>query len=141
MSLNKVQLIGRMARDPEHRVTQTGKSLATFAIAVRKRIKPTDPNERDADFFNVKAWGTTADYAKNYLNKGRLIAVDGRIETRKYTDQNGINREIWEVVADNIYALDGPKDDSAAGADAGSRPAARPGPAPREEEYDPFADE
>ncbi|HLO98176.1 MAG TPA: single-stranded DNA-binding protein, partial [Fimbriimonas sp.] len=101
MSVNRVVLIGRLTRDPELRTTQTGKNVVEFSIAVNKRIKPQDGSP-DADFFRVKAWGQTAEYVNNYINKGRLVAVDGRIETRKYTDKDGVNREIFEIVADNV---------------------------------------
>src|SRR5512141_327741 len=113
--INRVILVGRLTRDPEHRTTPNGKVVATFGLAVQKRFKPQDPNERDADFFNIKVWGTSADYAKNYLTKGRLVAVDGRLETRRYTDQQGNQRDITEVVADNLQGLDRPKDDAGGG--------------------------
>ena len=82
--VNRVVLIGRLTRDPEMRTTQTGKSVCSFAIAVNKRSKPTDGSP-DADFFNISAWERTAEYVSNYLTKGRLVAVEGRIATRKYT--------------------------------------------------------
>jgi single-strand DNA-binding protein len=149
MSLNRVILIGRLTRDPELRTTTTGKNYAVFGIAVQKRIKPQDPNERDADFFNIKTWNQTADYVSNYLTKGRLVAVDGRLETRKYTDQQGVQREIFEIVADNVQGLDRPKDDQPGGGAPASegRPAYGGGGraaapvAPSADEYDPFADE
>lgn len=147
--LNRITLIGRLTRDPELRTTTTGRNYATFSIAVQKRIKPQDPNERDADFFNIKVWGQTADYVSNYLTKGRLVAVDGRIESRRYTDQQGVQREVWEVNADNVSGLDRPRDDQGASGEStggGSRPAygggnrAAANVAPSEEEYDPFAE-
>jgi single-strand DNA-binding protein len=141
MSVNRVVLIGRLTRDPELRTTQTGKDVVEFSIAVNKRIKPQDGSP-DADFFRVKAWGQTAGYVNSYINKGRLVAVDGRIETRKYTDKDGVNREIIEIVADNVNALDRPRDDAggapASNGGGNSRPAAA---APAQDEYDPFADE
>ena len=171
MSLNRVTLIGRMVRDPELRTTNTGKNVVEFSIAVDKRIKPQDPNQPTADFFRCKAWNQTADYVSNYGSKGRLTAVDGRLETRKYVDKDGNNREIVEVVADNVNLLDRPRD--AEGGEGGSgggggyasggnsggsggggyasggsgggsaRPAAQPArpAAPSADEYDPFADE
>ena len=150
MSVNRVVLIGRLVRDPELRTTNSGKNVVDFSIAVQKRIKPQD-GAPDADFFRIKAWGQTADYVNSYLQKGRLVAVDGRLETRKWTDQNGTNRESVEVVADNVNGLDRPRDDaggnsggggSSASNSGGGAPAARPvSAAPSEEEYDPFADE
>lgn len=153
MSVNRVVLIGRLTRDPELRTTNSGKNVVEFSIAVQKRIKPQDGSP-DADFFRVKAWGQTADYVNSYIHKGRLVAVDGRLETRKWTDQSGNNRETVEVVADNVNGLDRPRDDAAPGGNGGgnyggnsgggnnggggSRPVSA---APSEDEYDPFADE
>ena len=136
--VNRVVLIGRLTRDPELRTTQTGKELCNFSIAVTKRIKPQEGP--DADFFNIKAWGQTANYVSNYLTKGRLVAVDGRLETRKYVDKDGVNREITEVVADNVNGLDRPRDD-APGMPAGSGASRSAAPAAASNEYDPFADD
>lgn len=136
--LNRITLIGRLTRDPDLRTTNTGKNVAEFSIAVNKRFKPRDSNEPDADFFRCKAWSQTADYVSNYLTKGRLVVVDGRMESRKYVDKEGQNREIWEVTAENVSALDRPKDDGGGGVGGSHRPAG--GSAPSEDEYDPFAD-
>ena len=132
--VNRVVLIGRLTRDPELRTTNTGKSVVSFSIAVQKRIKPQNPNDPDADFFRVKAWGQTAEFVSNYMSKGRLVAVDGRLETSKYTDNTGASREVVEVVADNVNGLDRPRDDAGGGA----RPSTSV--APSADEYDPFAD-
>ena len=147
--LNRVILIGRLTRDPELRTTNTGRSVVSFSIAVQKRIKPQDPNQPDADFFRVTAWGQTAEYVSNYLTKGRLVAVDGRLETRKFVDNSGANREVVEVVADNVNGLDRPRDDSAGGgsgesagySSGGGGGRATVSAAPSADEYDPFADE
>ncbi|HLK13837.1 MAG TPA: single-stranded DNA-binding protein [Fimbriimonadaceae bacterium] len=139
MSINRVVLVGRLTRDPELRTTQTGKSVCDFSIAVQKRIKPQDGSP-DADFFRVTAWGQTADYVSTYLTKGRLVGLDGRLQSRKYQASDGQNREVVEIVADNVQGLDRPKDDSG----GGGVPAAVGGgsaPAPADlDEYDPFAD-
>jgi single-strand DNA-binding protein len=100
-----VVLTGRMTADPELRQTNSGKSVVSFSIAVKKRTKPRD-GESDSDFLRITAWGPSATYVHNYLGKGRLIACDGRLQTRKWQDQNGNNRETVEIVADNIHALD-----------------------------------
>lgn len=135
MSLNRVVLIGRLTRDPETRTTAGGKSVANFSIAVDKRIKPQDGSPT-ADFFNCQAWGSTADFVGNYLSKGRLVAVDGRLQTRKYTASDGTPRDVCEIVAENVQGLDKPKDD---GGGSQSRPA--PTQKSLDDEYDPFADE
>ena len=127
MSVNRVVLIGRLTRDPELKTTTTGKSVCNIGIAVDKRFKRD--GEPDADFFNATAWGSSAEFAANYLTKGRLIAIDGRIQQRKYTAQDGQTRDVVEVVADNLQSLDRPKGDS------------QPEPQTAEPEYDPFADE
>lgn len=114
----------------------------SFSIAVQKRTKPTDPNEPDASFFRISAWNQTAEYVSNYVTKGRLVAVDGRLDQRKYTDSNGQQREIIEIVADNVQALDRPREDGAGGGGmAPSGGGGRASTAPSEAEYDPFADE
>jgi single-strand DNA-binding protein len=135
MSINRITLVGRLTKDPELKVTSTGKSVVEFSVAVNKRIKPQ--NGPDADFFRVKAWGQTAEYVSNYINKGRLVAVDGRLEQRMYTDSNGNNREIIEVVADNVHALDRVKD--SAGANTSVNTTAKNDQ--QEQEYDPWGDE
>lgn len=132
--INRVILVGRLTRDPETRTTTTGKSVTDFSIAVQKRIKPQDGSP-DADFFRVVAWERTAEYVANYLTKGRLVAVDGRLQSRKYTDKDGMNREVVEVIADNVQSLERPRDD--AGAPATAAVAAAPGI----DEYDPFTDQ
>ena len=143
--INRVVLVGRLTRDPELRTTTTGKSVCDFSIAVNKRVKPTDGSS-DADFFRVNCWERTAEYVSNYLHKGRLVAVDGRLQTRKYTANDGTNREVVEIVAENVQGLDRPRDDDGAakggaGAGGGARAAVAAGSAPSAEEYDPFADE
>lgn len=160
MSLNRVVLIGRLTRDPELRTTNTGRNVVEFSIAVDKRVKPQEPGAQTADFFRIKAWGNTADFVSNYLTKGRLVAVEGRLETRKFVDKEGHNREIVEVVADNVQGLDRPRDEQGGApgqqsygggqqsygggggqsyGGGGGRPAAQTAPAA--DEYDPFADE
>ncbi len=110
--LNSVTLIGRLVRDPEVRTTTTGKNVCSFSIAVNKRMKPTDGSP-DADFFNIVAWGNQADYVSTYLGKGRLVAIEGRLQARKFTGSDGSNREIVEIVAHSVQGLDRGKDDAA----------------------------
>lgn len=136
MSLNRVVLIGRLTRDPELRNTTTGKSVVSFSIAVDRRFK--SEGQQDADFFRISAWGQTAEFVANYVTKGRLVAVDGRLQQRKYTDRDGNERETVEVVADHVNGLDRPRE---AGAPAPSKGDAPVATAPTGEEYDPFADD
>jgi len=138
--INRVVLVGRLTRDPELRTTTTGKSVCDFSIAVNKHIKPSDGSS-DADFFRVNCWEKTAEYVSNYLHKGRLVAVDGRLQARKFTDKDGNNREIVEIVADTVQGLDRPRDDSSESGGSSPRAAVAAGSVPSADEYDPFADE
>lgn len=131
--LNRITICGRLTRDPELRTTSTGKDVVEFSIAVNKRIKPADG--ADADFFRVKAWGQTASYVGEYIGRGRLVSVDGRLESRKYTDKDGNSREIVEIVADNVNALDRPREDAEPRQESRGKAKSAPDP------YDPFEDE
>lgn len=132
--MNRIILIGRLTRDPETKSTSTGKTLVEFSIAVNKRIKSA--NGPDADFFNIKAWGQTANYVSEYLEKGRLVAVDGRLETN-INEKDGKRTTYHFVTADNVNGLDRPRDD--AEAKPNQSPAKQSSQS--EDEYDPFADE
>lgn len=99
--MNRVTLIGRMARDPEIRTTSGGKQVASFSIAVRR-------NKDEADFFRVEVWGRAAEYVGTYLSKGRMVAVDGRLACEKYTAKDGSPREQVKIVADIVQGLDKP---------------------------------
>ena len=99
--LNRVILVGRLVADPEHRMTQTGKGVANLRVAVDRKGR-----EKETDFFDVTAWGQSADFASTYLSKGRLVAVEGRLQVRQYTDKDNQQRKVWEVVADTIQPLD-----------------------------------
>jgi len=133
--LNHVVLIGRLTRDPELRTTTTGKNVCSFSIAVNKKFKPTD-GSADADFFNIVAWNKDADYVVNYLTTGRLIAIEGRLQARKYTGSDGANREVVEIVAESVQGLDRPQGTTEAKIVAGQTVTT-----PTADEYDPFKDE
>jgi single-strand DNA-binding protein len=108
MSLNRITLVGRITRNPE--LKNIGdKKLVEFSIAVNKRVKPKEGS--DADFFYVKAWGQTAGYVSEYLDKGRLVAIDGRLETNQY-EKDGKQVTSYYITADNVNSLDRPKDNS-----------------------------
>ncbi len=103
--MNKVVLIGRLTRDPELRYTSSNIPVATFSIAVNRTFANQN-GEREADFINIVVWRKQAENCKNYLNQGSQVAIDGRIQTRTYDDQNGQKRYVTEVVADNVQFLD-----------------------------------
>jgi single-strand DNA-binding protein len=135
MSVNSVVLIGRLTRDPDVRTTTSGKQVASFSIAVDRRFKGQDGT--DVDFFRITAWGNSADFVGKYLGKGRLVAVEGRLQTSKYNDKDGNPRESVEVVAESVQGLDRPREggESGGGGYAHSQQSA-----PAADEYDPFAD-
>jgi single-strand DNA-binding protein len=103
--LNSVVIIGRLVADPEHRETNTGKGVANMRIAVDRKGR-----EKETDFFSVTAWGQTADFVCTYLQKGRLVAVQGRLQVRSYKDKEDVQRQSYEIVADSVQPLDSRKD-------------------------------
>ena len=102
--MNKVFLIGRLTRDPELRYTGSNTAVATFSIAVNRNYS-NQQGEREADFINIVVWRKQAENVKNYLTQGSQVAIDGRIQTRSYDDNNGQKRYVTEVVADNVEFL------------------------------------
>lgn len=102
--MNKVFLIGRLTRDPELRYTGNNTAVASFSIAVNRNFT-NQSGEREADFINIVVWRKQAENVKNYLTQGSQVAIDGRIQTRSYDDQDGKKRYVTEVVADNVEFL------------------------------------
>lgn len=110
--LNKVILMGRLTADPEHKQTPNGVSVTSFSIAVERNFADKQTGKREADFINIVAWRGTADLICKYFSKGRLIALDGSLQTRTYQDNQGQKRYVSEVVADNVYFTGEKKDSS-----------------------------
>ncbi len=106
MSLNKIIIMGRLAQDPEIRQVSSGSSAANFTLAVARDFKNKQTNERETDWIDVVAWDSRADFAKNYLSKGRNVVVEGRLQIRKWEDSEGKKRTSAEVVASNLYFAD-----------------------------------
>lgn len=79
--------------------------MATFRVAVSRRYKNAQGGH-DADFFTVVAWRQTAEFVKKYVTKGRKVAVEGTMQSRQYTTTDGVNRTVWEIIADNVETLD-----------------------------------
>lgn len=103
--LNRVVLIGRLTRDPELRYTPTGIATTGFTLAV-DRSYTNQEGEKEADFIPIVTWRKTAEACANYLAKGRLTAVEGRIQTRNYENNEGKRVYVTEVVADNVRFLE-----------------------------------
>lgn len=104
--MNKVVLIGRLTKNPELRFTPgTGKAVATFTIAVDRRV-PNKDGKKETDFIPIVVWGKQGESAANNLEKGRLVAISGRIQTRNYEGKDGIRRYVTEIVADEVQFLE-----------------------------------
>lgn len=112
--LNRIVLIGRLTKEPDLRYTASGIAVARFTLAVDRRY--SKDREKEADFIDIVVWQKQAENCANYLGKGRLVAVDGRLQIRSYDDKQGIRRRAAEVVAENVRFLDWAKEgQSAAG--------------------------
>jgi single-strand DNA-binding protein len=111
--LNRVILIGRLVADPELKYTPSGIAVAQFRIAVDRPLSNEARQagqEKQADFIDIVAWRQSAEFASQYLTKGRLVAVEGKLQIREYQTQDGQRRKAAEVVADNLKGLDRPRE-------------------------------
>lgn len=142
---NRVILIGRLVRDPEYRSTPDGITLARMTIAV-DRIRSRDSGEQQTDFIDLVAWRQPAEFAINYLKKGRLIMVEGRLQVRNWLSPQGERRRAYEVVVDRLQGLDRPREaigveeepTPTVGAAAPARSTVTPAQPVSEEVTDPF---
>ncbi|MCI9292974.1 MAG: single-stranded DNA-binding protein [Erysipelotrichaceae bacterium] len=105
--INRVVLVGRITKDPELRKTQSGASVVSFTLACNRRNK--QEGQPDADFINCQAWGKTAEVICQYVFKGHLLGLEGRIQTRSYDDKDGKRVYVTEVVADSVQFLESKK--------------------------------
>lgn len=108
---NLVVLSGRLTSDAELKATPSGVSVTSFTIAVDRRGKSGE--DKQTDFINVVAWRQTAEFVTKYFQKGSMIGIEGSIQTRKYTDKDGNNRTVFEVVASNVQFVESKKTDAA----------------------------
>lgn len=109
--LNSVILIGRLTKDPELRYTPNGIAVSTFTLAVERNYT-NKQGQKEADFIIIDAWRNTAEFIAKYITKGRLIAVEGKIQTSNYENNEGKRVYVTKVVADNVRALDSNKRDN-----------------------------
>lgn len=110
--LNKVTVMGRLTARPELRYTQSGTAVTSITLAVERDFKEQD-GSRAADFFPVVAWRGTAELISNYFDKGRMAIVDGRLQTREWTDKDGNKRKSTEIIADHVYFGDSKRENDA----------------------------
>lgn len=116
--LNHIVIMGRLARNPELRHTQTGTSVASFTLAVDRDFKDKNTGERATDWIDVVAWRQTGEFVSRYFSKGRMAVVEGRLQIRDWTDKEGNKRRTAEVVADNVYFGDSKRDGDSANTSA-----------------------
>ena len=113
--MNKVILMGRLTRDPEVRYTQTNHTMvATFSLAVNRRFAK-DTDKIKADFINIVVWNKSAELVSKYFKKGMQVAIEGRIQTRTWDDDQGTKHYVTEVVAEEAYFADSRRDGETAG--------------------------
>jgi single-strand DNA-binding protein len=107
-SLNKVIIIGHLGRDPEMRYTPSGQPVANFSVATDESYKGKDGQKVEkSEWHRIVAWGKQAEFCGNYLAKGRLVYVEGKLETRKWTDKDtGVERYTTEIKADRVMGMD-----------------------------------
>ena len=117
--LNHIVLMGRLTRDPELRRTQSGLPVASFSLAVDRDYNPEN-GERETDFVDIVAWRSTAEFVQKYFSKGRMAVVSGRLQMRKWTDNQGNKRISAEVVADSVYFGDSKRDGDNGGSYGGN---------------------
>jgi single-strand DNA-binding protein len=104
--LNKIMLIGNLGRDPELNVTQEGTPVTKFSLAVSRNTKTsTGERKEETEWFNIVAWRQLAETCERYLHKGSKVYIEGRLQTRKYTDRNGVERTSIEVIASDMEML------------------------------------
>jgi|18_taG_2_1085343.scaffolds.fasta_scaffold03799_4 single-strand DNA-binding protein len=113
MSVNKVILVGRLGTDPELRQTKSGFSVVNVRVATNERRKDGDQWVDHTEWHTVTMWGKVAENVNKYCSKGKQLYIEGRIQTRDFTDKNGIERKATEVVADQVKFL-GDRSDSQA---------------------------
>mgnify|MGYP001623893253 FL=1 len=111
--LNQIFIMGRLARDPEVRHTQSGVTVCSFTLAVDRDIKDKQTGERKTDWIPVTAWRGTADRISRYVHKGDSIVVVGRLEIQEWTDRQGNKRTTPNVSAENVYFTGGRRQETA----------------------------
>jgi len=106
-ALNRVQLIGRLGRDPESKFTPTGKKVTHFSLAVSRRWKTAGETKEYTEWVNIEAWGRLGEVCQEYLKKGSLVFLEGRLKTEKYEDRDGDTKYFTKVVTQFIQFLSG----------------------------------
>jgi single-strand DNA-binding protein len=122
MSVNKVILVGRLGRDPETRFTGGGQAVANFSLATDESYKDKNgERQKRTEWHKIVVWGKQAEIAQQYLKKGSLVFIEGRIQSREWQDKEGQKRTSFEIVANNFRMLGGRGDGAAGGGGGASR--------------------
>ena len=121
-NFNKVIIGGRLTADPELKTTPSGISVTSFTVAVNRRYTGKSEEQPQADFFNVTAWRSTAEFISRYFRKASSICVVGTLQNRNWTDQNGVKHYATEIVADEALFVDAKSESPAAVREASSAP-------------------
>ncbi len=122
MSVNKVILVGRLGRDPETRFTGGGQAVANFSVATDETYKDKNgERQKRTEWHKIVVWGKQAEIAQQYLKKGSLVFIEGRIQSREWQDKENQKRTSFEIVATNFRMLGGRADGASAGAGGGSQ--------------------
>ena len=101
--LNIIVIIGRLVRDPEMRRTQSGVDVASFTLAVERDFSDRATGRKETDFIDCVGWRQTAEFVSKWFKKGQMMAVEGRLQSREYTDKAGAKRKAWEIQADRCF--------------------------------------
>jgi len=105
--LNKVMLIGNLGKDPDFQLTQNGTPVAKFSLAVNRVTKGSNGEKKEeTEWFNIVTWSQLAEICEKYLHKGSKVYIEGRLQTRKYTDKEGAQRYMTEIIANDMKMLD-----------------------------------
>jgi single-strand DNA-binding protein len=121
MSVNRVILVGRLGRDPETRFTGGGQAVANFSVATDETYKDRNgERQKRTEWHKIVVWGKQAEIAQQYLKKGSLVYIEGRIQSREWQDKEGQKRTSFEIVASNFRMLGSRSEGAAAGAAAGA---------------------
>jgi len=114
MDLNRATILGRLTRDPEVKTTQSGKNVTTLSVATNRNwTDQSGAKQEIVEYHDCVLWGKLADIAGQYLSKGRRIYLEGRIQTRDWTGNDGVKRYRTEIIVDNMIMLDGPRSSGA----------------------------
>lgn len=134
--LNHITVMGRLARDPELRRTQSGMPVASFTLACDRDFKDKQTGERTVDWIDCVAWNGTGEMVSKYFTKGRMAVVDGRLQIRDWTDKDGNKRRSAEIIVSNVYFGDSKPAEGSNSAQSYSAPAGYGATAPNQDYTD-----